>query len=179
MKAQHRFGLSLSWPRVTTVFLVDIVILLVASHCPASWQGDHHIAFSVGVGLAALITLFSLVTSHGLTATSGLGRWLWDWSSDPGAALGSGCTPGLDHQRRFGRDKVGVREHDGHLVTVIEVDGGEEDSLGRHRHRTTSANLPVHAVADGLRQFDIHLDSIEIVSTKVRSRGNAAEKSKL
>jgi ESX secretion system protein EccE len=179
MKAQHRFGLSLSWPRVTAVFLVDIVILLVASHCPASWQGDHHIAFWVGVGLAALITVFSLVTSHGLTAISGLAGWLWDWSSDPAAALASGCTPGIDHQRRFGRDKVGVREHDGHLVTVIAVDGGEEEAPGRHRHRTTSATLPVHAVADGLRQFDIHLDSIEIVSTKVHSGGNAAEKSKL
>ncbi len=179
MKAQHRFGLSLSWPRVTAVFLVDIVILLVASHCPAAWQGDHRIAFWVGVGLAALITLFSLVTSHGLTATSGLARWLWDWSSDPGAALASGCTPALDHQRRFGRDKVGVREHDGHLVTVIAVDGGTDDVSGRHRHRTTSATLPVYAVADGLRQFDIHLDSVEIVSTKVRSGDNAAEKSKL
>ncbi|MGZ4530505.1 MAG: type VII secretion protein EccE, partial [Mycobacterium sp.] len=39
MKAQRRFGLSLSWPRVTAVFLVDIAILVVASHCPESWQG--------------------------------------------------------------------------------------------------------------------------------------------
>ena len=179
MKAQRRFGLSLSWPRVTTVFLVDIAILLVASHCPQSWQGDHRIAFWVGVGLAAVITLLALVTSHGLTVTSGLATWLWDWSSDPGTALAAGCTPALDHQRRFGRDKVGVREHEGHLVTVIAVDGGTDDSSGRHRHRTTAATLPVHAVADGLRQFDIHLDSIDIVALKVRSGGNAAEKSKL
>jgi type VII secretion protein EccE len=172
----------LSWPRVTMVFLVDIVILLVASHCPDSWQGEHHIAFWVGVGLAALVTLLSLVTHHGLTVTSGLATWLWDWSADPGTALAAGCTPPFDHQRRFGRDKVGVRQYEGHLVTVIAVDGGEEDASGRHRHRTTSATLHVQAVADGLRQFDIHLDGIDIVSVKVRHGGpevNAAEKSKL
>ncbi len=74
MKAQRRFGLSLAWIRVTTVFLVDIVILVVASHCPESWQGPHRIAFWVGVGLAVLVTLLSLVTYHGLTVTSGLGH---------------------------------------------------------------------------------------------------------
>jgi type VII secretion protein EccE len=179
MKAQRSFGLALSWPRLTTVFLVDTVILLVASHCPDSWQGDHHIAFWVGVGLAAIVTLLSLVTHHGLTVTSGLATWLWDWSSDPGAALAAGCTPALDHDRRFGRDKVGVRLYDGHLVTVIAVDGGDDDVPGRHRHRATAGTLSLQAVADGLHQFDIHLDSIDIVSVKARSGGNAAEKSKL
>ncbi|MCV7049461.1 type VII secretion protein EccE [Mycobacterium heidelbergense] len=182
MKAQRRFGLSLSWPRVTAVFLIDVLIMLVASHCPDSWQGDHHIAFWVGVGLATLITLLSLVTHHGLTVTSGLATWLWDWSADPGTALTAGCTPAVDHQRRFGRNKVGVRHYDGHLVTVIAVDGGDDDALGRHRHRTTAAALPVRAVAEGLRQFDIHLDGIDIVSVKVRRGGpevRAAEKSKL
>jgi type VII secretion protein EccE len=109
MRAQRRSGLSLSWARVTTVFLVDIVILLVASHCPDSWQGNYRIAWWVGVGLAAIITLLSLVTHHGLTMSSGLAGWLWDWSADPGSTLAAGCTPAIDYQRRFGRDKVGVR----------------------------------------------------------------------
>ena len=179
MKAQRRFGLSLSWPRVTAVFLVDIAILVVASHCPESWQGTHRIAFWVGVGLAALIALLSLVTYHGITVTSGLATWLWDWSADPGTALGAGCTPALDYQRRFGRDSVGVREYEGQLVTVIVVNGGDDDPSSRHRHRTSPPTLMVRAVADGLRQFDIHLDDIDIVSVKVRRGGNAAELSKL
>ncbi len=180
MKAQHSFGLSLSWPRVTAVFLVDIAILVVASHCPDSWQANHHIAWWVGVGLAVVVTLLSLVTYHGITVSSGLATWVWDWSADPGAALAAGCTPALDYQHRFGCDKVGVREYEGHLVTVIAVDGGDDDPpSGRHRHRTTSGMLPVQAIADGLHQFDIHLDSIDIVSVKVRRGGNAAEKSKL
>ncbi len=179
MKAQRSFGLSLAWSRVTAVFLVDIVILVVASHCPESWQGEHRIAFWVGVGLAVIVTLLSLVTHHGLTVTAGLASWLWDWSADPGASLAAGCTPAADFQRRFGRDKVGVRGYQGHLVTVIAVDGGEDDPSGRHRHRNMPAALLVQAVAAGLRQFDVHLDGIDIVSVKLRrggSRGRAASK---
>ncbi|OBF02416.1 type VII secretion protein EccE [Mycobacterium sp. ACS4054] len=179
MKAQRKLGLSLSWPRVTAVFLVDIAIMVVASHCPESWQGTYRIAFWVGVGLAVLVALFSLITYHGITLTSALGHWLWDWSADPGTALGAGCTPAVDYQRRFGRDKVGVREYEGQLVSVIAVNGGDDDPSSRHRHRTSSPALLVQAVADGLQQFDIHLDDIDIVSVKVRRGGNAAELSKL
>ena len=176
MKAQRKFGLALSWPRVTAVFLIDIVILVLASHSPESWQADHHVAWWIGVGIAVVVTLLSLVTYHGLTVASGLPAWLWDWSVDPGSALAPGCTPAIDHQRRFGRDTVGVREHRGQLVTAIAVHDREEDPSGRHRHRTSSeAVLPVAAVAEGLRQFDMHLDAIDIVSVKLRQGGNAAE----
>jgi type VII secretion protein EccE len=176
MKAQRKFGLALSWPQVTAVFVLDIVILVLASHCPESWQADHHVAWWVGVGIAGLVTLLSLVTFHGLTVAAGLAAWLWDWSADPGSALAAGCTPAIDHQRRFGRDTVGVREYQGQLVTAIAVDDRDEDPSGRHRHRTSAeALLPVAAVAEGLRQFDIHLECIDIVSAKVRRGGNSAE----
>lgn len=178
MKAQHRFGLALSWPRLTTVFLADVVILVVASHFPDSWQGQYRVAWWVGVGLAVVLTLSSIVTYHGITVTSGIATWVWDWSADPGTALGAGCTPAIDHQRHFGRDTVGVREYQGQLVTVIEVDGGEGDQPGRHRHRTSqSAVLPVSAVAENLRQFDIQLDGIDIVSVEVRGGAEAAKAS--
>jgi type VII secretion protein EccE len=180
MKAQRRFGLALSWPRVTAVFLVDVLILLAASHCPESWQGEHRVAWWVGVGLAVVVTLLSLVSYRGITVVSGLVSWLWDWSADPGTALGAGCTPAVDFQRRFGRDPVGVREYRGRLVSVIAVDGGEGDPAGRHRHRVSaSAMLAVGAVADGLHQFDIHLDGIDIVSVASRGGGSAAESAAL
>lgn len=179
MKAQRRFGLSLTWPRVTAVFVVDVVIMVVASHCPESWQGDYRIAFWVGVGLAVLVTLLSLVTYHGLTVTAGLATWLWDWSADPGSALAAGLTPALDYQRKYGRDKVGVRQYQGQLVTVIAINGGDDDASTRHRHRSGPPTLPVQAVASGLRQFDIHLDDIDIVAVKVRRDNSSAELSKL
>jgi len=168
MKAQGGFGLSLTWPRVTTVFLVDILILVVASHCPESWQGDYRIAFWVGVGLAVIVTLLSLISHQGITVTAGLAAWLWDWSADPGAALAAGCTPAVDYQRRFGRDKVGVRGYQGRLVTVVAVGGGEDDPSGRHRQRALPGTLDLQSVAARLRQFDIHLDGVDIVSVKVR-----------
>lgn len=182
MKRQRSIGLSLSWPRLTTVFLVDVVIMLVASHCPESWQGTYRIAFWVGVGLALLVTLLSLVTYHGLTVATGLATWLWDWSADPGSALSAGCTPALDYQRKYGRDNVGVRQYEGQLVTVIGITGGDDDSASRLRHRHSAPTLLVSAVASGLRQFDIHLDDIDIVSVKVRRgdpEANGAELSKL
>lgn len=180
MKAQRRFGLSLSWARVTVVFLVVIGILLIASHCPESWQGKYHIAWWVGVGISVIITLLSLVTHHGLTVTSGLAGWLWDWSADPGTTLAAGCTPALDYQRRFGRDKVGVREYDGRLVTVIALDGDDDATARHHRQKSAPpASVLVRSVAAGLRQFDVILDGIDIVSVQMRRGGNAAELSKL
>ncbi len=179
MKAQRSWGLALSWPRVTAVFLIDILILVLASHCPDSWQGDHRVAWWVGVALTVIVALLSLVSYHGITLTSAFAAWLWDWSADPGTTLASGCTPAVDHKRPFGRDTVGVREYEGQLVSVIAVDSGEDDPSGRHRHRATAGTLLVTSVADGLRQFDIHLDGIDIVSVKVRRGGNAAELSKL
>lgn len=178
MKAQRKLGLSLSWPRVTAVFLVDILILILASHAPDSWQGENRVAWWVGVGLAVLVALLSIVSYHGITVASGVVAWLWDWSADPGTALGAGCTPAVDFKRRFGRDTVGVREYRGQLVAVVEVDGGNSDPSGRHRHRIGSMPaLPVAAVADGLRQFDIHLDGIDIVSVQVRGGAAAAKAS--
>ncbi|BDE14141.1 MULTISPECIES: type VII secretion protein EccE [Mycobacterium] len=179
MKAQRKFGLSLTWPRLTAVFLVDVLILVLASHAPASWQGENRVAWWIGVAIAVLVTLLSIVTYHGITVTSGLTAWLWDWSADPGTALGAGCTPANDFKRRFGRDTVGVREYRGQLVAVVEVDGGDGEHPGRHRHRPTGSApiLPVAAVADGLRQFDIQLDAIDIVSVEVRGGAEAARAS--
>jgi uncharacterized membrane protein len=62
MKAQREYGLALSWPRITVVFLIDVALLVIASHLPDAWQKDH-VAFWVGVGLAALVTIVALVTN--------------------------------------------------------------------------------------------------------------------
>ncbi|RFD25731.1 type VII secretion protein EccE5 [Mycobacterium uberis] len=168
MQAQRRLGLALPWPRVTTVFVVDIVVLVLASHIPESWQAGQHVAWWVGVGIAVVIMVLALVSYHGITLASGLATWIWDWSADLAVVLPAGCTPAIDHQRRFGRNVVGVREYKGRLVTVIALDASEDSPSGRYRHRTASASLSVQAVANGLRQFDIYLDGIDIVSVKIR-----------
>lgn len=173
MKAQHRLGLAWSWPRVTAVFLTDVVVLAVASHCPASWQ-THHIAWWVGVGLAVVVTILGLVTHRGITLPSALAAWMWDWSADPAAALAVGCTPASDYRHRYGRDLVAVREYEGLLVAVVAV-VSDDDALGRHYPGIASTALPVEAVAAELDQFDVHLDGIDIISVESRHDVSAAD----
>ncbi|MBO0884797.1 MAG: type VII secretion protein EccE, partial [Mycobacterium sp.] len=172
MKAQFPFGLAVSWPRVTTVFVIDVALLAVGSHCPDAWQVGHA-AFWVGVALATVVTVAATVTYRGIPVASAPFARIRNWYADP-EALTVGCTTPIDHRRRFSRDTVGVREHDGQLVTVIAVDGRGELPSGRHRPRDVSAaTMPLEAVAAALRQFDVRLDGVDIVS--VGTRDNAGD----
>jgi type VII secretion protein EccE len=171
MKAQREYGLALSWPRVTVVFLIDVALLVIASHTPASWQAGHA-AFWVGVGLAALVTIVALVTNGGVPIASAPIARVRNWYADP-EALTVGCTPAIDHRRRFSRETVGVREYDGQLVGVIAVEGAVDVPSGRHRHPDAlPATMPLEAVIEALRQFDVRLDSVDIVSVGTRRAGN-------
>jgi len=168
MKAQREYGLALSWPRVTVVFLIDVALLVIASHCPASWQAGHA-AFWVGVGLAVLVTIVALVTNGGVPIASAPIARVRNWYADP-EALTVGCTPAIDHRRRFSRETVGLREYDGQLVALIAVEGVGESPSGRHRHRDLlPTSMPLEAVIEALRQFDVRLDSVDIVSVGTRA----------
>jgi type VII secretion protein EccE len=172
MKAQREYGLSLSWARVTTVFLIDVALLAIASHLPDSWQ-TNHVAFWVGVGLAVLVTVVALLTNGGVPVASAPLARVRNWYADP-EALTVGCTPAIDHRRQFSRDTVGVREYNGQLIAVIAVDGAGE--AGRHRHRDELATtIPLEAVVASLRQFDVRLDSVDIVSVGTRSAGGGVK----
>ncbi|ORW04807.1 type VII secretion protein EccE [Mycobacterium kyorinense] len=174
MKAQRKFGLALSWPRITTVFLIDVAVLAIASHCPDAWQA-HHIAWWSGVGVAAVVAIVALVTFRGIPLASAPVARVRNWYADP-EALVAGCTPAIDHQRRFGREVVGIREYGARLVTVIAVEGPADVAPGRHRQRHASSGvLPVEAVATALRQFDVRLDGVDIVSVGTRSGSTGVE----
>ena len=178
MKAQRRLGLALSWPRITAAFVADVAVLVLASHFPGA---PHNVAWWVGVGVAAVVTISMVFTYRGITVASAvasaLARLTWDLLArrvrdspdDPEATLSPECTPAIDHRRRFGRDAVGVREYEGRLVAVIAVDEPTDAPSGRHHHQAaTSGALQVAAVAAGLRQFDVRLDAIDIVSVRKR-----------
>jgi type VII secretion protein EccE len=168
MKAQREYGLALSWPRITVVFLIDVALLVIASRCPASWQAGHA-AFWVGVGLAVLVTIVALVTNGGVPIASAPIARVRNWYADP-EALTVGCTPAIDHRRRFSRETVGVREFDGQLIAVIAAEGAGEALAGRHRHRDPlPSGVPLDAVIEALRQFDVRLDSVDIVSVGTRA----------
>jgi type VII secretion protein EccE len=166
MKAQREYGLSLSWARVTTVFLIDVALLVIASHLPDAWQADRNLTLWIGVGLAVIITVVALLTNGGVPVSSAPIARVRNWYADP-EALTVGCTPAVDHRRQFSRETVGIREYDGQLIAVIAVDGAGE--AGRHRHRDAlTASIPLEAVVTSLRQFDVRLDSVDIVSVGTR-----------
>lgn len=175
MKAQRRFGLALSWPRLTTVFVIDVAVLVIASHLPSAWQAAGHAPFWGGVVVAAVLTLAALVTFGGISFASAPVARVRNWYADP-QALVAGCTPAIEHQRRYGRDVVGIREYEGQLVTVISVEAPPDVASGRHSQRGGSAGaLPVDAVAHALRQFDVRLDGVDIVSVGIRSGPRASQ----
>jgi type VII secretion protein EccE len=176
MKAQREYGLALSWPRVTVVFLIDVALLVIASHLPESLQA-HHAAFWGAVGLAVIVTIVALVTNGGVPVASAPIARVRNWYADP-EALTVGCTPAMDHRRRFSKETVGVREYDGQLIGVIAVEAaGDGASTGRHRHRDAfPASMRLEAVIEALRQFDVRLDSVDIVSVGTR-RANRGVKS--
>ena len=166
MKAQRRFGLALSWPRITSAFLIDVAVLVVASHFPRAPQ---NVAWWVGVGVAAVVTIVMVLAYRRITLGSALAKWVREGSSDWVTTLSRGCTPAIDHRRRFGRDLIGVREYRGQLVAVIAVHEKADGASGRHQRETVApATLPVAVVAAALHQFDVQLDAIDIVSVRKR-----------
>ena len=72
MKAQRRLGLTLSWSRITSVFLFDVAVLVVARHFPRVPQT---VAWSVGVAVAAVVTIAAVLAYRRITLGSALARW--------------------------------------------------------------------------------------------------------
>jgi hypothetical protein len=125
MKAQRRFGLCFSWPRITAALLIDVAVLATAGRWLQTWD-PHDVAWPAGVGIAVLVAILAVLTYQGVGLPPALAQWVWDWFADSVEKLTAGCTPPIDHQRRFSRDVVGLREYRG---------GWSQWSRWRGRHR--------------------------------------------
>jgi type VII secretion protein EccE len=169
VKTQRPLGIDRSWPRVTCVLLIDLAVLVVASRWPIP-QPDARYAWWAAISIAVLVTLLGLMT-HQRTAVAAIPlRWVLDRFVDTETALDTSQIAGVDHLRRFGRHTVGIRAHQDQLVSVIAVREAPEPP-SRHRASSHSrATLPVSVVAAGLRQFDVGLRAIDIVSVLTRTR---------
>lgn len=173
MKAQHALGLSLSWSRVVTVFFIDVAVLVLASHWPGDSQQAIYAWWS-GVGVAALLTVAALGTYHRIPFTTALAARVHDRFDDPETLLAEEHTRAIDHRRRYGRCSVGIREYRNQLVTVIAVEERAVSPAGRHhRGASTAVGLPVQLVAGALRQFDVRLAGIDIVSVESHGADSA------
>ncbi|ORX07352.1 type VII secretion protein EccE [Mycolicibacillus trivialis] len=153
MKAQSPLGLALSWLRLVVVFLLAVAVMAVVSNWPDAWRRD--IAWWSGIGVVAAIAVLALITFRGMPLATLIARWFGNFFRDAETELTAGRTAAIDHRHRFGHATVGVREHDGMLVAAVAVGAPGENTDGA---------LPVRAIAAGLRQFDVRLDGIDIVS---------------
>jgi type VII secretion protein EccE len=169
VKTQRPLGIDRSWPRVTCVLLIDLAVLVVASRWPIPQPNARYVWWA-GISIAVLVTLLGLMT-HQRTAVAAIPlRWVLDRFVDTETALDTSQIAGVDHLRRFGRSTVGIRAHQDQLVSVIAVRAASE-SLSRNRGPGLSrATLAVSAVAAGLRQFDVRLSAIDIVSVLTPTR---------
>ena len=180
MKAQHGFGVRLSWPRATAVFLIDVGILIGASQLRYElWPGRTpsesslaNYAWWSAVAVALLVAIATLVTYRRIPLTSALTSRVRDRRTDPASILAAQRVHTVDHQRRCARQTVGIREYRGQLVAVIAVSAAAAHPGRHHRASAPPISLAVKRVAAGLRQFDVRLDGIDIVS--VRTRDGAA-----
>ena len=77
MKAQHALGLNLSWPRVTTVFLIDMGILVLAGRWPGNSQDAVYVWWA-GVGVAVLVALIALLTYRRMPVSTIWAAWFAD-----------------------------------------------------------------------------------------------------
>jgi type VII secretion protein EccE len=169
VKTQRALGIDRSWPRVTCVLLIDLAVLTVASRWPIP-QPHARYAWWAGISIAVLVTLLGLMT-HQRTAVAAIPlRWVLDRFVDTETALDTSQIAGVDHLRRFGRSTVGIRAHQDQLVSVIAVRAAPESPSRDRASSHSGATLPVSVVAAGLRQFDVHLSAIDIVSVLTRTR---------
>ena len=163
MKAQRPLGLALSWPRLLAVFLADVGILALVSNWPEVWRRD--IAWWTGVGIAVVVAIAALLTYRGVPVGKLIGSWMGNFFTKAEPKLAARLTPTVDHRHRYGHTMVGVREYRGELVAAIAVGAPVESSAGRHsQSEVVTAELPVQAIAAGLRQFDVRLDALDIIS---------------
>ena len=151
-------GVAASWARVVGVFVVDVALLAAGA------AAGGRTGWWVGVGLASVLTVAALVSWRG----AALFTLAWRSVSRRVDSIAPVGVP-LDHDRIFGDAPVGIRSVGPHLVAVVAVDGQPHTPSVLDHHRVESlSTLPLDAVAEGMRQFDVRLDGIDVVSVGAR-----------
>jgi type VII secretion protein EccE len=158
--AAFPLSVAASWRRLVAVFVVAVVCVFTGAAVGArsGWW--------VGVTLAGLIIVAALLRWRGAA--------LFDlaWASLTGRTNTIDGQAGTlaDYRRTFGRpDGVGVRGIGSDLVAMVAVDGPPHSPSVLDFGRVESlVKLPLATVARGLRQCDVRLDGIDILSAGSR-----------
>ena len=156
MKSTFPLSVAAGWARLVAVFVVDVGLVAAGAAIagrPGWWTGVGVAVLVALAGAAALARCAAVdagvaITGRATVAAGGAGAASW-----PTTSAASGLA-------RSESARVGP-----HLVAVVAVDGPPHSPSVLDYPRVESlAKLPLEAVAAGLRQFDVSLEGIDIVS---------------
>jgi type VII secretion protein EccE len=153
MRSTFPLGVALGEARVITAFLAAVGLLWSGSRCHGPW------VVWVTAAVAAAAVALILVSWRRAPLTSLLARW-----PVPADELVS-VPQARDHRLRWTDGQVAIRAVADELIAVVAVDGPSHTPSVLDNHRVASATtLPVGVVAEALRQFDVTLSGIDILS---------------
>jgi type VII secretion protein EccE len=158
MKPMVALGVVDDWWRLVAVFVADVAILVAGST-------TGRVGWWTAVGVAVVVTVAALITRRRaplLTLTTRLTGLRLRPPRIPLPEV-TNCS------RNFGGGPAGIRAVGPHLVAVIAVDGpAHSPSVLDHHQVKSMVTLPLDVVAAGLRQCDVKLDGIDVISAGVR-----------
>ncbi|MDT5303900.1 MAG: hypothetical protein QOG79_7324 [Mycobacterium sp.] len=155
MRAMFPMGLTLRWNRMLTAFILAVAI---------AWAGTRLLRGPWSLAAVAVVTV--LVLSVVLVRWRGapLSMLLWGRIGRRRVNATAKATS-IDHRLRWTTTSAAIRADGYDLVAVVAVDGpSHSPSVLDHHQVKSAATLPVNVVADALRQFDVKLSGIDIVS---------------
>lgn len=162
MTPSFPLGLALGWGRLVCVFVVDVALLgagVAAAGRPGWWTA---------LAVAVLASVAALLCWRGAPLLT-LG---WRAVRAHRTQLGTPAGQLDDHQRTFGGGPVGIRAVRTHLVAVIAVDGQPHSpSVLDYPRAVSMTSLPLTTLAGALRQFDVTLAGIDVLSAGSRRAG--------
>jgi type VII secretion protein EccE len=148
-------GVTLAWSRMLTAFVLAVAIAWAGTRI---LRGPWSLVAVAVVGLLVFCVL--LVTWRGAP----LSMLLWGRISRRRVDA-TAKTASVDHRLRWTTTSAAIRADGNDVVAVVAVDGpSHAPSVLDHHQVKSAATLPVNVVADALRQFDVKLAGIDIVS---------------
>jgi type VII secretion protein EccE len=159
MKPMFPVGLALRETRVIIAFVAAVALLWAGTFLHGPW------VVWVFAAAATLLVVLILVTWRRAPLATLLGRWAARHRPGRAAPDLRAVPPAADHRLRWTDDQAAIRAAGDELVAVVAVDGPSHTPSVLDNHRVHSAaTLPVAVVADALRQFDVRLAGIDILS---------------
>jgi|GEM_PF-728854 len=159
MRAQLPVGIVASWPRWAAAFVTVMAVLWAGT-----WFRGAAAMWST-IALAAALAALIVVTWRRLPLTDVTGGRLRPRRLRP-ALLDSGRgAVTVDHRPLWSAAPAAIRVDGDDVVAVVAVDGPAHPPSVFDRARVESATfVPVAVIAGALRQFDVTLAGIDIIS---------------